>query len=43
MLVAEECAGDCVMSGVSGEELTKIVMDEFADAFATVVQSSDVK
>ncbi|KAM0705946.1 hypothetical protein Q7P35_007306 [Cladosporium inversicolor] len=43
VLVAEDAVGDRDIPGVSGDQLTKIVMHELADAFATVVQSSDIK
>lgn len=43
VLVAEDAVGDRDIPGVSGDDLTKIVMHELADAFATVVQSSDIK
>ncbi|KAM0715049.1 hypothetical protein Q7P37_009514 [Cladosporium fusiforme] len=43
VIVAEDCVGDRDIPGVSGDDLTKIVMHELADAFATVVQSSDIK
>lgn len=43
VLIAEDCVGDRDIPGVSGGDLTKIVMHELADAFATVVQSSDIK
>lgn len=41
--MVEDCVGDRDIPGVSGDELTKTVMHELADAFATVVQSSDIK
>lgn len=43
VLVAEDAVGDRDIPGVSGDDLTKIVMHELADAFATIVQSSDIK
>lgn len=43
MLVAEDCVGDRDIPNVKGDDLTKIVMHELADAFATIVQSSDIK
>lgn len=43
VIVAEDCVGDRDIPGASGAELTKMVMHELSDAFATVVQSSDIK
>ena len=43
VLVAEDAVGDRDIPGVSGDDLIKIVMHELADAFATVVKSSDIK
>lgn len=43
VLVAEDCVGDRDIPGISGDDLTKIVMHELADAFATIVQSSEIK
>lgn len=43
VLIAEDCVGDRDIPGGSGAEVTKMVMHELADAFATVVQSSEIK
>ncbi|KAK5170601.1 phospholipase C type enzyme [Saxophila tyrrhenica] len=43
VLVAEDCVGDRDIPGASGAEVTKMVMHELGDAFATVVQSGDIK
>jgi nicotinamidase-related amidase len=43
VLVAEDAVGDRDIPGLSGAEVTKAVMHELGDAFATVVQSSDIK
>jgi nicotinamidase-related amidase len=43
VLVAEDCVGDRDIPGCKGDDLTKVVMWELADAFATVVQSSEIK
>jgi len=43
VLVAEDCVGDRDIPGASGVDVTKMVMHELADAFATVVQSSEIK
>lgn len=43
VLIAEDCVGDRDIPGASGADVTKMVMHELADAFATVVQSSDIK
>lgn len=42
VIIAEDCVGDRDIPGASGAEVTKMVMKELADAFATVVQSSDI-
>lgn len=43
VIVAEDCVGDRDIPGASGADVTKMVMHELADAFATVVQSSEIK
>ena len=43
VLIAEDAVGDRDIPGASGQEVTKMVMHELADAFATIVQSSDIK
>jgi nicotinamidase-related amidase len=43
VIVAKDCVGDRDIPGVAGDDLTKIVMHELGDAFATIVQSSDIK
>ncbi|KAK4544778.1 hypothetical protein LTR36_004027 [Oleoguttula mirabilis] len=43
VLIAEDCVGDRDIPGASGADVTKMVMHELADAFATVVQSSEIK
>lgn len=43
VIIAEDCVGDRDIPGASGAEVTKMVMHELADAFATVVQSKDIK
>ena len=43
VIVAEDCVGDRDIPGASGEEVTKMVMHELGDAFATIVQSSEIK
>lgn len=43
VLIAEDAVGDRDIPGASGADVTKMVMHELADAFATVVQSSDIK
>lgn len=42
VIIAEDCVGDRDIPGASGAEVTKMVMKELADAFATVVQSRDI-
>jgi len=43
VLIAEDCVGDRDIPGASGADVTKMVMHELADAFATVVESSEIK
>lgn len=43
VLIAEDCVGDRDIPGASGAEVTKMVMHELGDAFATIVSSSDIK
>lgn len=43
VIIAEDCVGDRDIPGASGADVTKMVMHELADAFATVVQSSEIK
>ncbi|KAK3075492.1 hypothetical protein LTR53_001109 [Teratosphaeriaceae sp. CCFEE 6253] len=43
VLIAEDCVGDRDIPGAKGEEVTKMVMTELADAFGTIVQSSEIK
>ncbi|KAF7193357.1 Secreted isochorismatase effector Isc1 [Pseudocercospora fuligena] len=43
VLIAEDCVGDRDIPGASGAEVTKMVMHELADFFATVVKSTDIK
>ncbi|QIW94610.1 hypothetical protein AMS68_000128 [Peltaster fructicola] len=43
VLIAEDAVGDRDIPGASGAEVTKMVMHELGDAFATIIQSSDVK
>lgn len=43
VLIAEDCVGDRDIPGASGAEVKKMVMHELADAFATVVQSDEIK
>ncbi|KAK3715150.1 hypothetical protein LTR37_007360 [Vermiconidia calcicola] len=42
VLIAEDCVGDRDIPGASGADVTKMVMHELADAFATVVDSSEI-
>ena len=42
VLVAGDAVGDRDIPGVSGEELTKVVLAELGDAFATIIESKDV-
>ena len=43
VIIAEDAVGDRDIPGASGAEVTKMVMHELGDAFATIVQSSDIK
>nr|POF06949.1 putative isochorismatase family protein yddq [Quercus suber] len=42
-LIAEDGVGDRDIPGASGADVTKMVMKELSDAFATVVQSKDIQ
>lgn len=42
VLVAEDCVGDRDIPGASGADVTKMVMHELGDAFATVIRSDDI-
>jgi nicotinamidase-related amidase len=43
VIIAEDAVADRDIPGVSGAEVTKTVMAELNDFFATVVQSKDIK
>jgi hypothetical protein len=43
VLIVEDAVGDRDIPGASGAEVTKMVMHELADFFATIVQSKDIK
>ncbi|KAH9809819.1 putative amidases nicotinamidase [Teratosphaeria destructans] len=43
VLVAEDAIGDRDIPGASGADVTKMVLAELGDAFATVVHSKDIK
>ena len=43
VLVAEDAVGDRDIPGASGKEVSKMVMHELGDAFATIVQSGAIK
>ncbi|KAF0327125.1 isochorismatase family [Colletotrichum asianum] len=43
VIVAEDAVGDRNIPGVSAEELTRVALAEIADAFGTVVKSTDIK
>ncbi|KAK5112778.1 phospholipase C type enzyme [Meristemomyces frigidus] len=43
VLVAEDAVGDRDIPGATGAEVTKMTMHELGDAFATIIQSKDVK
>lgn len=41
-IVVEDCVGDRDIPGTTGPELTRVVLAELADFFATVVHSKDI-
>jgi nicotinamidase-related amidase len=43
VLVVEDGIGDRDLPGVKGEELTRVVLAELADVFATVVRSDEIQ
>jgi len=43
VVLAEDAIGDRDIPGVSAADVTKVALDEIADAFGTVVKSSDIK
>jgi nicotinamidase-related amidase len=43
VLLAEDAVGDRDIPGATGEEVTKMVMNELGDAFGTVVEGSSIK
>lgn len=43
VVIAEDAVGDRDIPGASGADVTKMVMHELGDAFATIVKSSDIK
>ena len=43
VLLAEDGIGDRDIPSATGEEVTKMVMNELGDAFGTVVQGSSIK
>jgi nicotinamidase-related amidase len=43
VVVAEDCVGDRDIPGATGAEVTKMVMAELGDAFATILQSSEIR
>lgn len=43
VIVVEDAVGDRDIPGVQGEELTKVVLAELADGFATVVKQAEIK
>lgn len=43
VLCAEDAIGDRNIPGVDADQLTKTALNEIADAFGTVVKSSDIK
>lgn len=43
VILPEDAIGDRDIPGATGDEVTKMVMVELADAFGTVVKSDDIK
>lgn len=43
VILAEDAIGDRNIPGVKAEDLVRVVLAELADAFGTVVKSSDIK
>lgn len=43
VLVVEDGIGDRDIPGVKGEEVTRVVLAELADVFATIVKGADIK
>lgn len=43
VVLAEDAIGDRDIPGVSADDVTKVALNEIADAFGTVVKSSDIK
>lgn len=43
VLVVQDGIGDRDLPGVKGEELTRVVLAELADVFATVVRSDEIQ
>lgn len=43
VIVVEDGIGDRDIPGISGDEVTKVVLAELGDFFATVVKSADIK
>ena len=43
VVLAEDAIGDRDIPGVSAADVTKVALNELADAFGTVVQSSEIE
>ena len=43
VILAKDAIGDRDIPGATGEEVTRMVMNELGDAFGTVVQGSSIK
>ena len=43
VVCVEDAIGDRDIPGASAEEVTKMALNEIADAFGTVIQSSEIK
>lgn len=43
VVIARDAVGDRDIPGVDGAEVTRVALSELADAFATVIDSGDVK
>lgn len=43
VIIAQDAVGDRDIPGVDGQEVTRVTLKELGDAFATVLDSSDIK
>lgn len=43
VVIAQDAVGDRDIPGVDGAEVTRVALKELEDAFATVLESADIK